>query len=257
MNTENKDLLEPFSWTAFAVSIAVGIIKDLAGDYIKKTFLNNDINFEGIFKQAIEEICSYIDAKIDEAFLKQYISACEHLRKQLKYYADTKDEAILMAAQIYASELVENFKSYDIKGFGGLVIACNLHLLTLKALSEIPGKEEWRVPFEDTCKDYVDILEESLSLYVESFKKAYSKTYIKIETMGNEMYVFHKGERVATCLYAFGPCIEKAKKIVEDSPNEHIPYIKCKEMIQTYREFKVPIAYQNLLFNQNVIKYLN
>ncbi|MGN4457324.1 hypothetical protein [Bacillus cereus group sp. MYBK57-1] len=256
MNTENKDLLEPFSWTAFA--IAVGIIKDLAGDYIKKTFLNSGINFDKIVKQSIEEICSYIDAKVDEAFLKQYISACEHLRKQLKYYADTKDVAVLMAAQIYASELVEDFKSYEIKGFGGLVIACNLHLLTLKALSEIPEKAEWRVPFEDTCKEYVVILEEALNVYVELFKKTYSKTYINIETSEYEMHVFHKGERVAACRYpGFGPCIEKAKKIVENAPNEHIPYIKCKEMIQTYKEFKVPIAYQNLLFNQNVIKYLN
>ncbi|WP_430530651.1 hypothetical protein [Bacillus cereus] len=246
-----KGFIEPFTWTAFAAAIAVGVITELASDYIKRNFLNNTVNYEMMFKQAIEEICTYIDQKVDEAFLREYLSGCNYVRQQLNFYARNNDHSIIPTLQKDAAQLVQNFKGFDVQGFGGLVVACNLHLLILKALSELPEKESWKITFEDTCKEYADWIEKGLEQYIILFKNEYKIKNFRRVLIGPQgdlsslVTLFHKDKRLKTCMYGgqqecFAEMDAITNEITENAPNEHIPYIKCKEMIKNYREFTTP-----------------
>lgn len=248
-------VVEPFTWIWLGTKIAEGVITGVAGytavEFIKANFNRSD-DYSELFRAAITEICLTIKEEIDNAFLQEYTSDSESVRQQLKDYGDHQHSEILDETLSKTYDLVNRFKSYGPKGFGGLTLACNLHLLTLKALSEVPGKESFKITLEKTCKEYADMLEKSAGNYIGIFRENIKKNLYCVhwdEVRGGPappgsptaIYLINKigGEGKKFQVNEGQKCVEEVNNIIEKSVSEHEPYTKCIAMIKGYRELKV------------------
>ncbi|MGN7945801.1 hypothetical protein ACTJJD_12595 [Bacillus sp. 22446] len=145
-------------WKGWIVDIAVNFALPMAGDYlsdlIKQHFSQNQNNMEVMFKNAVEEVCSRVAEIIDEAFLNQYLSDCRHVSNQLRIYQETNDRDVITNAQIESSRLASRLYDMGYKATGGFFIAANMHLVSLRALSEVDST--YRNTLQEFTQDYIE-----------------------------------------------------------------------------------------------------
>ncbi|MDF2651331.1 MAG: hypothetical protein K0Q73_7136 [Paenibacillus sp.] len=166
-----KDVTEPITWAIVAAWIAQAVIKKIAEEVaepiIKDLLGKEDINFKKLLRSSIDEILSNlkstIDDALDEEFIVQYIGICEFIKRQLILYEQTKDENLIKDMQIMSGQVTQLLYDKGIKAFGGLLVACNLHLLSLRALAE--KKPEWRQGLVDHFTTYANWIEEVGTAY--------------------------------------------------------------------------------------------
>ncbi|MGE7975606.1 hypothetical protein ACQKOK_22405 [Bacillus cereus] len=252
---------DPFTWTWLGVTIAEGIISGIAAytaTEIIDSVLKKSGDYSNIFKSAIVEICTTIKQTIEEKFLQEYISDSEAVRRLLEDYGTHKNPKVLFEILPQTYNLVERFKSYEIIGFGGLILSCNLHLLTIKALSEVPDPEHegFKVTLEETCKKYADMLEKSAEGYINIFKNNLKKDIncIPWSEACNAPYYMCPGQGGVTKVILFNrltkenkpfpinelqSCRDEAQSIIDNLANEHEPYKNALTIIKGYREYKV------------------
>lgn len=155
MPTEENEI----DWKDWMLEIAINYAVPLAGEYlsglIKQHFSHNQNNMEVMFRNAVEEVCSRIAEIIDQAFLDQYLSDCRHVSNQIRTYGETHDRAIITNVQIESSRLTSRLYDMGLKASGGFFIASNLHLISLRALSEID--ETYKRTLEDFTNDYIQM----------------------------------------------------------------------------------------------------
>ncbi|MEC0935427.1 hypothetical protein [Bacillus atrophaeus] len=145
-------------WKAWIVEIAVEYAVPLAGEYlsglIRQHFSQNENNLELMFKNAVEEVCSRVAEIIDQAFLDQYLSDCRHVSNQIKIYGETHDRDVITNAQIESSRLASRLYDMGYKAAGGFYIASNMHLASLRALSEIDAT--YKNTLQGFTQDYIE-----------------------------------------------------------------------------------------------------
>lgn len=146
-------------WKGWIVEIAVNYAVPLAGEYlsglIRQHFSQNQNNMEVMFKNAVEEVCSRVAEIIDQAFLDQYLSDCRHVSNQIRIYGETHDRDVITNAQIESSRLTSRLYDMGLKASGGFFMASNMHLTTLRALSEID--ETYKRTLEDFTNEYIQM----------------------------------------------------------------------------------------------------
>ncbi|MBL4974816.1 hypothetical protein I5F18_21250 [Bacillus halotolerans] len=158
-------------WKAWIVEVAVEYAVPLAAEYlsgrIRQHFSQNENNLELMFKNAVEEVCSRVAEIIDQAFLDQYLSDCRHVSNQIKIYGETHDRDIITNAQIESSRLASRLYDMGYKAAGGFYIASNMHLASLRALSEIDAT------YKNTLRGFThDYIEKGINLNTQLNDKA-------------------------------------------------------------------------------------
>ncbi|KMP71042.1 hypothetical protein RE438_30755 (plasmid) [Bacillus wiedmannii] len=253
-----NEAVEPFTWIWLGITIVEGVISGLAGyaavEFIKTNF-NRAEDYSELFRAAITEICITIKQAVDDAFLKEYVSDSEAVRKILRDYGDHQRPQVLFEILPQTYNLVERFKSYETKGFGGLILSCNLHLLTIKALAEVPGNENFKITLEKTCNEYAELLEKSGEIYIGLFKEEIKKNVKCLPWSGhcngpiiappqcpltNFLLINNvTGERKSFPPNEGKKCVDEANDFLENSVNENEPYTNSLAMIKGYKEFKI------------------
>ncbi|QPW51607.1 hypothetical protein G9298_28460 (plasmid) [Bacillus thuringiensis] len=175
---EGNDFMppEPYSWEWVAVEAAGGVIGATAGfaavALIKHLFFNEESDHSAdLFKEAVEQICNHINKVIDEAFIREYLSDTNNVKRQLKYFADSSGQNITLIEdiQLEASRLVERFYDLGDKTVGALELACSLHLVILKTLAT-HNPDFWKLSFETTTKEYAEMLSHNADEFLNSVK---------------------------------------------------------------------------------------
>lgn len=251
----STEVVEPFTWSWFGLKLVEGVVSGIGAygitEFIKANFNRAD-DYSDLFRAAITEICNTLKEAIDNAFLNEYTSDSESVRQQIRDYGDHGDPEILIETLSKTYDLVNRFDSYGAKGFGGLTLASNLHLLTLRSLSEVPGKEKYKITLEKTCKEYADMLNESAEEYIGVFKENLKKNvqcvflpglpdpfshrrppkFIYYNTISHERLEFPRNEEHL--------CHEKVNSFIEQSVAENKYYQDAKEIIKKYSELDIP-----------------
>ncbi|MGZ9869589.1 hypothetical protein ACU3L3_14315 [Priestia endophytica] len=255
-------LLEPFTWLGIAVAIGTGAAQKLGGE-IAEPIINDvlgkeEINYQALFRQAIDEIVANVQIIIGDAlneeFIQQYISKCSFLRSQLVLYSQTKDESLIRDLQIMSGEVAQQLYDKGINAFGGLLTATSLHLLSLRALAE--KHPEWQQGLDDHFKKYATWLEEVGTLYWEHMDKKVSescvcKPIIFLDNDGDldcddvppeqKRYTFIHSFNVESI--EFGTYAECENARFQTSEEQEKPslelYAHSKALIHYYREFKI------------------
>lgn len=142
MNTSRQNLitLTAFGFEAIAVEIGLAIIGKLATTIaeplIKEILGKEDVNYKKLHEQSLKRIRDILKEDMEEAFITLFISDCNFVRDRLITYVTTGKISVLIEAEDTASRCVFRLEPYGSKVFGGLFLACNLHLLSLRALAE-------------------------------------------------------------------------------------------------------------------------
>ncbi|MGX1468998.1 hypothetical protein ACUW84_001580 [Bacillus sp. 153480031-1] len=145
-------------WKDWIVDIAINYAVPLAGEYlsdlIRQHFSQNQNKMELMFKNAVDEVCSRVAELLDDAFKNQYLSDCRHVSNQLRIYQETHDRDVITNAQIESSRLASRLYDMGYKATGGFFIASNMHLVSLRALSEIDAT--YRNTLHEFTQDYIE-----------------------------------------------------------------------------------------------------
>ncbi|MEK5338128.1 hypothetical protein NSS92_19185 [Bacillus sp. FSL M8-0166] len=145
-------------WKDWIVNIAINYAVPLAGEYlsdlIRQHFSQNQNKMELMFKNAVDEVCSRVAELLDDAFKNQYLSDCRHVSNQLKIYQETHDRDVITNAQIESSRLASRLYDMGYKATGGFFIAANMHLVSLRALSEVDST--YRNTLQGFTQDYIE-----------------------------------------------------------------------------------------------------
>ncbi|MCS6595307.1 hypothetical protein [Bacillus cereus] len=167
---------EPYTWEWVAVEATGGVISGVAGfaavALIKHLFIKEEADQTGdLFKEAVEQICNYINKAIDEAFIREYLADTDNVKEQLKYFAGSngKNIKLIEDIQLEASKLVQRFYKLGDIAIGALEVACSLHLVILKTLAN-DNPDNWKVPFETSTKEYAEMLSHNANEFLNNVK---------------------------------------------------------------------------------------
>ncbi|WP_368936782.1 hypothetical protein [Bacillus sp. SH8-8] len=132
---------ESNDWKELIVQMAVDYALPAAGEAIYGLITNHfnpqQRNMEFMFRNAIEEICRRVDEIVEDNFLREYLSDCTHIANQLYIYGTTKDINIIRDIQVESSRLALRLFDLGYKASGGFFLASNVHLISLRSLSNI------------------------------------------------------------------------------------------------------------------------
>ncbi|PRS24220.1 hypothetical protein [Bacillus safensis] len=145
-------------WKDWIIEIALDFALPMAGEYISdlisQHFSQSQNKMEIRFKKAVDEVCSRVAELLDDAFKNQYLSDCRHVSNQLRIYQETHDRDVITNAQIESSRLASRLYDMGYKAAGGFFIAANMHLVSLRALSEIDTT--YRNTLQEFTQDYIE-----------------------------------------------------------------------------------------------------
>ncbi|OOQ93193.1 hypothetical protein [Bacillus cereus] len=164
--------VEPFTFAWIVAGIASGILNEIGSEVakpvIKDVLGKGDVEYGPLILDSLRKIEEAVKDVIVDQVIKEYISDCNYVRDQLLTYEETDDIDILYRMQDRSSQLANRLYGQGIKGFGGLLMACNLHLLTLRGIAEKDAT--YRNTLQRKFEDYAEWIEE----VAESFSERYS-----------------------------------------------------------------------------------
>lgn len=262
MDIHKKQLPEPITWALIAFWIAQGIVnkigEEVAGQIIDKVLGREDVNYPGLFQEAITEIIKnvekVIDDALDEEFIQQYIETCNFIKRQLVLYQQTQDEGLIKDMQLKSGEVAEHLYGKGIKAFGGLLVACNLHLLSLRALAE--KKPEWRKGLLDHFALYAGWIEEMGRKYWDVMSRKVSagcecRPIMVIDDDGDfdcddvppesKRWYFWYDFKVESIGYGtLNECEDAMNKIFDETVHPAaLLFGDSRTMVKAYREFRI------------------
>ncbi|MFD6439012.1 hypothetical protein ACFWDG_04205 [Peribacillus sp. NPDC060186] len=263
LESNQKNLFEPITWAAVAIWIAEAVVKEIATKAAEPVIRNllgkEEIDFKALLQEAIDQIVNdvkvVVDDALDEEAIEIYKSKCNFIKAQLVLYAQTKDASLIRDMQIMSGEVTQQLYDKGIKAFGGLLIATNLHLLSLRALAET--NPEWQQGLLDHFDKYANWLEERGNMYWQHMKsKVQDSCYCR-------PIPFFKGDYSSECDYTperdrqyfFKYDFDAVESIAFRTPEEcedarfkksdelELPalelYAHCRGLIRMYREFHI------------------
>ena len=163
--------VEPFTFSWIIEGIAAGILAEIGSEVakpvIKDVLGKNDIEYEPLILDSLHNIEEAVRATIETAVITEYISDCDYIRDQLKTYEETDDMNTLHEMQDRSNQIAHRLYGQGIQGFGGLLVACNLHLLSLRGIAE--KETRYRTTLQRKFEEYADWIEEVANAYSERY----------------------------------------------------------------------------------------